>query len=51
MPGEEASNWCLGDRAELVRGDTVETPESSASPEKTTKARSTRATKPAADGA
>jgi hypothetical protein len=51
MPGEEASNWCLGDRAEMVRGDAPETPERAPQPEKTTKARSTRATKPAADGA
>jgi hypothetical protein len=30
VSGEEASKWCDGIRAELVRGETVETPESKA---------------------
>lgn len=42
LPGEEASKWADGVRAELVRGESPETPES-ARPEKSTAKRSTRA--------
>lgn len=42
MPGEEASKWADGIRAELVRGETPETPES-ARPEKAAAKRSPRA--------
>lgn len=38
LPGEEASKWADGIRAELVRGDAVETPESQA-PETTKRQR------------
>lgn len=33
LPGEEASNWCVGGRAEMVRGETSETPERAQRPE------------------
>lgn len=43
LPGEEASKWADGIRAELVRGNAVETPESG-TPETTKRQR----TKPSA---
>jgi hypothetical protein len=44
---DTAKAWLTGgERAELVRGETLDTPERAASTEKTTKARS-RSTKPA----
>lgn len=46
LPGDEASKWTDGIRAELVRGQTMETPESG-SPE-TTSAKSRSRAKPAA---
>lgn len=52
MPGEQASNWCQGGRAEMVRGETPETPER-AVPEPETadkpKAPAKRTRKPAAE--
>ena len=39
LPGDEAAKWVDGYRAELVRGEKVETPETTAAPEKATRAR------------
>lgn len=47
LPGEEASKWADGIRAELVRGQSVETPEAVVA-ETTSRRRSPRPVPPAA---
>ena len=44
LPGAEASKWADGYRAEMVRGEAVETPETPAAAEKTTRAPRRKAT-------
>jgi len=39
LPGDEAAKWVDGYRAELVRGEKVETPETAAAPEKAARTR------------